>query len=57
MTYKDQGTYEGDFFENQRHGKGKRVYQNGDFYLGSWEHDQVKTDIPFFMCIEVTVFG
>ncbi len=29
--------YEGNWEDDKRHGKGKRIYGNGDIYDGNWE--------------------
>jgi hypothetical protein len=35
----NEDTYEGNFVENKKCGKGKIVRHNGDVYEGEWEDD------------------
>ena len=35
-TSDDGNSYEGDYIEGKRHGKGKCVFSNGSFYDGDW---------------------
>lgn len=38
--YEDGSKYEGEWFRNVRHGRGKLVYANGDVYEGDWDADK-----------------
>lgn len=38
--YDSGGKYEGEWFENLRHGRGKMNFPNGDEYEGEWEVDK-----------------
>ena len=32
--------YEGDWFQNQKHGIGAYYYQDGNVYFGGWKHNK-----------------
>jgi hypothetical protein len=36
----DIGKYDGGVANNQRHGRGKMIYKNGDKYIGDWNNDK-----------------
>ena len=36
MTYKNGDVYEGEWFNNLKHGKGQITYTNGDKQIGNW---------------------
>jgi len=38
QTFPDKARYEGDWKNNQAHGKGKFYHSNGDIYEGDWKH-------------------
>lgn len=38
--YDDGSKYEGEWFRNMRHGRGKMLYKSGDVYEGEWELDK-----------------
>lgn len=41
LIYKEtQHFYEGDFLENQKHGKGKETYADGSYFHGEFALDQ-----------------
>jgi len=40
MRFEDGNEYEGDWVNNQKHGRGVLNYVNGDKYDGEWRHDQ-----------------
>jgi hypothetical protein len=35
------GTYTGEFGLGRRHGDGKYIFENGDYYDGQWKNDMV----------------
>ena len=39
QTWPDGSVYEGYFFNNLRHGKGRLVYSSLDVYNGDWHED------------------
>ena len=45
MAYRDGHTYEGQFKNWIKSGRGKMTYRNGDLYLGEWEGDLGKGKI------------
>jgi len=36
--------YEGDFFDNERHGEGEMHYEDGTIYKGPWDRDRPNSD-------------
>lgn len=39
QVWEDKTCYEGDFKNDQMHGKGKITHPNGDVYDGDWQND------------------
>ena len=39
MIYSDGCIYEGQWFENERHGKGEYIYPDGSREIGQWERN------------------
>lgn len=42
MVYGAGGSYEGEWFNDQRHGRGKLIDKNGKVWEGEWILDQQK---------------
>lgn len=42
LTSQRDGTYEGSWDNDLRHGAGKQIYSNGDIYEGGWEYNKVR---------------
>ena len=40
MIYKNGDIYEGEWYEEKKHGKGKMRYADGDIYYGNWDEDK-----------------
>lgn len=38
LNFPDASSYEGEMLDGKPHGKGRRVYSNGNFYAGCWEN-------------------
>lgn len=36
-----RATYDGDYWNGKRHGRGKMVFPNGDTYQGEWKENKV----------------
>lgn len=41
FTLRSGNTYEGEFFRDKRHGKGKMTYDNREVYEGQWKDNMV----------------
>lgn len=39
MVYSPNSYYEGEWFKDNKQGKGTMVYENGDKYTGEWLND------------------
>jgi len=42
MIMTNGDVYEGDFFNDMKHGKGKMTYANGKVKNGDWEYEEFK---------------
>ena len=42
VEFVDGAIYQGDWKNNNKHGKGKEIHPNGDKYEGIWENDKLK---------------
>tara|TARA_B100000614_G_scaffold88788_1_gene80454 strand:+ start:126 stop:650 length:525 start_codon:yes stop_codon:yes gene_type:complete len=40
--------YEGDFKDNNRHGKGVQVWSNGDYVHGMWDNDEIYFGVYYY---------
>ena len=39
FRYTDGSTYEGEWLDDKRHGKGVMIYAEGNKYVGEWQND------------------
>ncbi len=39
IKFKNGEQYEGEFFENKKHGKGRYIYEEGVYYEGGWKNN------------------